>query len=96
VRGDNPTSVNAIAQQAEKRRQDAIIREARTTTVTIAEAKDSLKQQIQGKAWWIMSFSDGPKKRPDTEIERKKLELAVLVQIEGRLVEKKAEPDAAE
>lgn len=41
---------------------------------------ETLRAQAQSKHWWLNSFSSGPKKRPDHEIDRKRKDVAALEQ----------------
>ncbi|RSC31227.1 hypothetical protein EGT36_21375 [Agrobacterium sp. FDAARGOS_525] len=45
-----------------------------------AEMVDGLEKMITAKAGWIETFSTGPKKRPDHEIEIQQKHLSVLRQ----------------
>lgn len=66
---------------AVKRHMDA----GRQRTLTVEEARGSLEKQARAKAYWLTKHSDGRDKRPDTDIEARRLEIAVLLQVADRL-----------
>lgn len=48
-----------------------------------AEMAAELDKLVYAKATWLADFAQGPKKRPDHEIEVRRRELAVLKQAAG-------------
>lgn len=73
------SSVSSIIQQAEQAKLERAIDAKRQPALTRREIADGLKRQISGKVWWIEKFGSGGK-FPQSEIDRKKQEIAELVQ----------------
>lgn len=74
-----PVSVTALAHAAD----DAAFRkawdEASASTMMKSEVIESLTSAARSKHWWIETFSAGPRKRPDHEIERARSQFTALV-----------------
>lgn len=78
-------NVTQLAQQAEERAFQYAKTQARLRTLSLAQVLEELDKRARSTHWWLEKFSDGRDKRPDTQIEQKQLELAVLVQVRDRL-----------
>ena len=64
------------------------------SSLSNADVPRVLDGLVYGKQTWIESFSHGPKKRPDTEIENRREELRVLTGL-ASAYRAKASRDAA-
>jgi len=81
----NPSGVSGLIKQAEEHKIREASRAALTPELSMAQLLEGLKAQVTSKVWWLEQFSSGPRKRPDTEINARRHELAVLVQAAKRL-----------
>lgn len=91
----NPTSITSLLKEERERRLQSMFAEARTLEIDRAQAIELLHGMCRSKAWWIMDFRSGPKKRPQQDIERAERQLAVLVQLEEMLRQREAANAAA-
>lgn len=78
-------SVTNFIQEAEDRAFRAAKAEARLKPLTLAQVLASLDKRARSAHWWLNTFGAGPKKRPEKDIEEKRHELAVFVQVRDRL-----------
>lgn len=87
------SSVSAIIHQAEQAKLERSMDGARVRPLTRREISDGLKRQISAKIWWIEKFAAGGK-YPPSEVERKKQELAELVQARDFVLRGTGDADA--
>lgn len=84
------TSITSLLRDESERRLQSLFQELRAVDVSRAEAIKQLNRMSRSKGWWIQTFSSGPKKRQQHEIDTARLQLAVLVQLHDHLRKKEA------
>jgi hypothetical protein len=62
---------------------------------TMQDVIVELEKRARSAHWWLQTFSSGPKKHSDAAIAKKRLQLAVFVQVRDRWSEREEKSDAA-
>lgn len=83
----SPTSVTALAHQADQAEFEQAWYAAAGQTMKKSEVIEALTQAARSKKWWLDKFSEGPKKRPDHEIDRARQQFTALVKAVEKLKE---------
>lgn len=81
-----PISTGNLIRDAELRAEEAAIDLVRREPLPDSVVITGLRAMITSKLWWLDTFSGGPKKRPDNEIQARRRELAILVQARDKLL----------
>ncbi len=85
MRQAQPTSVTALAHEADEAAFRKAWADATGTPMTKGQVIESLTAAARSKHWWLEKFSAGSKKRPDVEIEKARRQFAALVKAVDKL-----------
>lgn len=82
-------SPTKLAHDAEERMFREAKAEARQRTLEMPVVLDALEKRARSIHWWLQRFSTGSRKRPAHEVETKRLELSVMVQVHDFMAKKR-------